>query len=110
MCVWVVCVCVWVTWGTSDDVHSLLQGPAALLGVGAANQQFTPQLWLGEELLEAQHEVVSLFCQVFRGLQDDGCGLAVGRACCRKVLPCGQSHDAQDRLPRMTDKTCSACH
>lgn len=74
---WCVYVCVCVTWGTSDDVHTLLEGPAALLGVGAANQQLTPQLWLGEELLESHHEVMGLLREVLGGLQDDGCGLAV---------------------------------
>ena len=81
------CVCVYVTWCTSDDVHTLLKGPAALLGVGAANQQLTPQLWLSEVLLETHHEVVGLFRQVFGGLKDDGCGLAVAQICCCKVLP-----------------------
>ena len=50
------------TWGSSDDVYTLLQGPAGLLGVGAPNQQLTPQLGLGEVLLEAVHEVVGLLC------------------------------------------------
>ena len=69
---------VYVTWCTSDNVYTLLQGPAALLGVGAADEQLTSQLWLSEVLLEAHHEVVGLLCQVFGGLQDDGCGLTVG--------------------------------
>lgn len=67
-----------VTWCTSDDVHTLLQGPAALLGVGAADEQLTPQLWLSEVLLEAYHEVVGLLCQVLGWLQNDSCGLALG--------------------------------
>lgn len=50
------------TWSSGDNVHTLLQGPAGLLGVGPPNQQLTPQLGLGEVLLEAGHEVVGLLC------------------------------------------------
>ncbi len=48
------------TWGASDNVYTLLQSPAGLLGVGATDKQLTAQLWLGEVLLEAVHEVVGL--------------------------------------------------
>lgn len=48
------------TWGASDDVYTLLQRPAGLLGVGTPNKQLAAQLWLCEVLLEAVHEVVGL--------------------------------------------------
>ena len=65
------------TWGASDDVYTLLQSPARLLGVGATNQQLAAQLWLREVLLEAVHEVVGLLGQVLYRLQYDCGGLAV---------------------------------
>ena len=67
------------TWSPCDDVHPFpfLEGPAGLLGVGAAYQQLAPQLWLCEVLLKAVHEVMGLLCQVLGGLQNDGSGLAV---------------------------------
>ena len=48
------------TWSASDDVYTLLQCPAGLLGVGATDKQLAAQLWLREVLLEAVHEVMGL--------------------------------------------------
>ena len=65
------------TWGASNDVYTLLQSPAGLLGVGATNQQLTAQLGLREVLLEAVHEVVGLLGQVLHWLQYDCGGFTV---------------------------------
>ena len=76
------------TWCAGDDVYTFLQSPGGLLGVGAPNQQLTPQLGRPQVLLETAHEVMRLLCKVLAGFQDDSCGLAVFGVRCCKVFTC----------------------